>query len=186
MKDLKEVLALALRKASADVSFAQHGSGQTHFQSERYDPYKGFKFLVEISGNANFTRAGFQKVTGLSMDTDVVEYREGGDNLTVSKSPGLTKFENLVFTRGMSNDHDAWDWASLVYDNNDLMQEEVFYRSNIIITLHGRDNKPLRRWEVPNAWLAKYQISEFNAEESGVAIETMEIAHEGFTEIPIK
>lgn len=158
------------------------GSGQTFADTERYDPYKSFRFEVEISGHMVFARAGFQSVSGLQMSTEVIEYREGGDNLTVSKSPGLTTFEPITLSRGMSEDTDMWDWASKIFslDNNSHSPK---YRANMIIKLKDRDNKVVRAWEVPNCWISRYETGEFNAMNNEVMLETIEVQHEGFRKI---
>lgn len=158
------------------------GSGQTFADTERYDPYKSFRFEVEISGHMVFARAGFQSVSGLQMSTEVIEYREGGDNLTVSKSPGLTTFEPITLSRGMSEDTDMWDWASKIF-SLDRNSQNPKYRANMIIKLKDRDNKVVKAWEVPNCWISRYETGEFNAMNNEVMLETIEVQHEGFRKI---
>ena len=164
-------------------ALANHGSGLKFADTERHDPYKAFRFEVEISGHMVFAKAGFQKVSGLKMETEVVEYREGGDNLTVSKSPGLTSFEPITLERGMSEDGDMWAWASKIFDVNSMSHEEVRYRANVKIKLRGRNGQVVRAWEIPNAWVSSYEVGEFDAMGNEVAIETIELQHEGFRKI---
>lgn len=159
------------------------GSGLKFANTERYDPYKSFRFEVEISGHMVFARAGFQKVSGLKMNTEVIEYREGGDNLTVSKSPGLTKFEPITLQRGMSEDTDMWDWASKIFHIDETAHEQTKYRANVKIKLKGRDGRVVRAWEVPNAWISKYETGEFDAMGNNIMIETIELQHEGWRKI---
>lgn len=159
------------------------GSGLKFANTERHDPYKSFRFEVEISGHMVFAKAGFQKVSGLKMETDVIEYREGGDNLTVSKSPGLTKFDPITLERGMSEDTDMWDWASKIFSIDETSHEQVKYRANVKIKLKGRNGAVVKAWEIPNAWISRYETGEFDAMGNNVMIETIELQHEGFKKI---
>ena len=80
---------------------------------ERIDPYAGFNFLVEIDG---ITRAAFSECSGLSTDTDPIEYRDGSEDITVRKIPGLKKFANISLKRGMTKDMELWTWRKTVLD----------------------------------------------------------------------
>ena len=71
------------------------------------DPYGSFRFLVEIDGIA---RAAFQEVSGFDSDVEVMEHREGGENTTVRKLPGLTKYSNIQLKWGMTDDPELYDW----------------------------------------------------------------------------
>jgi|SRR3712207_186297 len=167
-----------------DIAYADgvtHGSGQTFTATGRYDPYKAFRYLVEITGNKNFAKAGFQKVTGLKMTTDVIEYREGGDPLTVSKTPGLTKFDPITMERGMSEDLDMWDWATKLFDFQIVNQSNSpIYRSNVTIKLLDRNGDIVKVWQVPNAWVSEYSTGDFDAKGNNVMIEKIVLQHEGF------
>jgi phage tail-like protein len=166
---------LKLRKAYAN----QFGSGQTFADTQRHDPYKAFRFLVEISGNMVFAKAGFQKASGLKMSTEAIEYREGGDSLTVSKTPGLTTFEPITLERGMSEDVDMWEWASKIFSMDEYNQSNNF-RANVKIKLLDREGNVVKTWEVPNCWVSRYETSDFDAQSNNVMIETLELQHEGF------
>ncbi len=165
------------REASANF-----GSGLSFADTERHDPYKSFRFEVEISGNTVFAKAGFQQVSGLQMSTEVIEYREGGDNLTVSKSPGLTKFEPITLQRGMSEDTDMWDWASKMFHIDDTAHNQK-YKANVKIKLKSRNGTVVKAWEVPNAWISKYETGEFDAMGNNIMIETLELQNEGWKKI---
>ena len=162
-------------------AMASQGSGQSFADAGRYDPYKSFRFEVEIAGNMVFAKAGFQKVSGLSMSTEVIEYREGGDSMTVSKTPGLTSFEPITLERGMSEDGDMWAWASKLYDYKSVSQvNSPKYRANMKIKLKDRDGAIVKIWEVPNCWVSSYATGEFDAQGNAVMIETITIQHEGW------
>jgi phage tail-like protein len=164
---------------------AQASSGLTFADTGRNDPYKSFKFEVTISGNMVFAKAGFQKVSGLKMETDVVEYREGGDNNTVSKTPGLTKFDPITLERGQSEDVDMWNWASKLFslDGDKNADLDPKFRANMQISLKDRNGTIVRTWTVPNCWVSTYETGEFDAMGNNVMIERIIVQHEGFKKI---
>ena len=135
----------------------------------RNDPYKVFNFLVEIDG---IQSAGFTECTGLSTETDVIEYREGSDRGRIRKIPGLAKFTNLVLKRGLTRSRDLWNWRKVIIDGG------IDRRSGAIVVL-GDDHAPVARFRFREGWPSKWEGPTFNARSSEVAIETLEIAHEG-------
>lgn len=160
---------------------AEAVSGLRFADTSRNDPYKSYKFLVEISGNTVFTKAGFQKVSGLKFDTEIVEYREGGDTNTVSKSPGLTKYDPITLERGMSEDGDMWNWAMKVFkagNKNGGSYKNI--RANVLIKLQDRDGEVVKTWRVPNCWVSNYETGEFDAMGNDIMIERITLQHEGF------
>ena len=136
---------------------------------KRDDPYKAFNFRVEIEGIA---RAAFSEVGGLESETVVIEYRVGGEPRTVRKLPGLTKYANIVLRRGITQDPELWNWRQSV------VQGKVDRRNGSIILLDD-DGTEVVRWNFFNGWIAKWEGPALNAKGNEVAIETVEIAHEG-------
>lgn len=137
--------------------------------ANRNDPYKAFNFLVEIDG---IPAAGFTECTGLSTETDVIEYREGNERGGVRKIPGLAKFTNIVLKRGLTRSRDLWNWRKVIIDGG------VDRRSGVIVVL-GDNHTPVARFQFHEGWPSKWEGPRFNARASEVAIETLEIAHEG-------
>jgi len=133
------------------------------------DPYMNFQFLVEIDG---ITRAAFQQCSGFDSSIDVVEHREGGENTTVRKLPGMTKYSNIVLKWGMSDDQNLYQWHKAVIDGK-------IERKNGSIVLLDRAGQEVARWNFVRAWPSKWDGPDFNAEGNDVAIETLELAHEG-------
>lgn len=133
------------------------------------DPFNNFNFLVEIDG---ITRAAFHEVSGFDSTIDVVEHREGGENTTLRKLPGMTKYSNIVLKWGMTDDVQLYQWHRQVV-NGDIQ------RRNGSIVLLNRGGQEVGRWNFVRAWPAKYDGPDFNAEGNDVAIETLELAHEG-------
>lgn len=172
-----------LEKLLKEVCAVEAGSGLKFSDSRRFDPYKSFRFEVTISGNMTFMRAGFQKVSGLKMTTDVIEYREGGDAPTMTKTPGLTKFDPITLERGMSEDTDMWDFASKTFGEHAVNDTDA--RANIIIKLKDRTGNVVKAWEVPNAWVSEYNTGDFDAQGNHVMIEKITIQHQGFRPIAV-
>jgi phage tail-like protein len=135
---------------------------------QQNDPYKAFNFLVEIDGIAH---AVFSEVTGLESETAVIEYRAGGENV-VRKLPGLTKFGNITLKRGITQDAELWNWRKSIVDGN-------IDRRNGSIVLLDDNRSPVVRWNFHNGWICKWEGPALSAKSNEVAIETMEIAHEG-------
>jgi phage tail-like protein len=134
----------------------------------RNDPAPGFNFLVQI-----LTVAGFSECSGLSSETDVVEYREGADpTLTVRKLPGLTRYSPVVLKRGITTNRELWDWRQTVIDGH-------LVRRAVAITLLGEAGAPVARWTLREAWPSKWEAPHFRARANEVAIEALELVHEG-------
>jgi phage tail-like protein len=138
----------------------------------RDDPYKAFNFLVEIDG---LTVAAFCEVSGLESSTEVIEYRVGSDKAnSVRKLPGLTKYANIVLKRGITQNRDLWNWRKAI-------EQGVADRRNGSIVLLDDSRQEVVRWHFSQGWVAKYDGPDLNAKANDVAIETIEIAHEGLT-----
>lgn len=135
---------------------------------QRNDPYKAFNFLVEIDGVA---RAAFSEVSGLESETAVIEYRAGGEGV-VRKLPGLTKFGNIVLRRGVTQDAELWDWRKNVVEGS------IDRRNGSIALLDDQRNEVVR-WNFRDGWICRWEGPALNAKANEVAIETIEIAHEG-------
>ncbi len=136
---------------------------------QRVDPFLNYNFLVELDGIA---RAAFSEVTGLTATTEPVEYREGGENGTVRQLPGLTRYSTIVLKWGMTNDTELYDWHRQTVLGN------VQRRNGSVIVLDRRGDE-VARWNFVNAWPTKYDIPDFNAAGKEVAVETLELVHEG-------
>jgi phage tail-like protein len=137
--------------------------------ASRVDPYPGFNFLVEVDG---VIAAGFSEVSGLDTETDPIEYREGNKTATVTKLPGLRKYPNIVLKRGFTSDKLLWDWRKKVMDGRTERQ------SGSIVLLNEAREEALR-WNFREGWPCKLQGPALNAKQNEVAIETLEICHEG-------
>lgn len=135
----------------------------------RNDPYRHFNFIIDIEGIGS---GAFSEVSGLDTDTDPVEYREGSEDITVRKLPGLRKYPNIVLKRGFTKDKSLWDWRKSVMDG------KTQRKSGSIVLLNEAREEALR-WNFHEGWPCKLQGPPLNAKTNEVAIETLEICHEG-------
>ncbi len=137
--------------------------------AKRNDPYGQFNFVIEIDG---VVKGGFSEVSGLTTDTNIIEYREGNEIGTVRKLPGLMKYNNIVLKRGWTKDKSLWDWRKKVIDGKTQ-------RTTGSIVLLDEGRQPALRWKFTAGWPSKWEGPALNGKTSEVAIETLEIAHEG-------
>ena len=135
---------------------------------DRNDPFSSFNFLVVVDG---VTTAGFSECSGISMETDAIEYRNGNEDITVRKLPGLKKFGNITFKRGFTKDKELFEWRKKVMDGRTERQSGS-------ITLLNEAREPAMRWNFREAWPRKLDGPTFNAKNNEVAIETLEIVCE--------
>jgi phage tail-like protein len=133
------------------------------------DPYASQNFLLEIQG---ITKAGFSECTGLNAETNVIEYREGGDDIVTRKLPGLSKFGNVTLKTGLTTDNSLFTWHKDVMDGN-ITRQNV----SIIVLDEGRNEQV--RYNLINGWPSKYTAPDLKANANEIAIEAIEIAHEG-------
>ena len=133
-------------------------------------PLPKFHFLVEWGG-ANL---GFTEVSGLSLETDVIEYREGSSfEYVKTKMPGMQKFGNITMKRGtFKGDNDFVDWWNTVALN-------TIERRDVTISLLNEAHDPVIVWKIKNAWPSKVQSTDLKSDGNEVAIETIELVHEG-------
>lgn len=139
----------------------------------RIDPYFNFNFIVEIDG---ITRAAFHEANGFDSTIDVIEHREGGENTTLRKLPGMTKYSNIVLKWGVTDDVQLYQW------HRDAVRGKVQRRNGSIVLL-DRGGQEVARWNFFNAWPAKWHGPDLTAEGNDVAIETLELAHEGLERV---
>jgi phage tail-like protein len=140
----------------------------------RNDPYTGYNFLVEVAGmDPGSPAAGFSEVSGLSAEIEVIEYRTGGEKLnSVRKLPGLTKYANIVLKRGVIGDLALWQWITQASQGNVQRQD------GSILLLDEAQN-PVLRWKFRRGWPCRYEGPTLSGKGNEVAIETLEICHEG-------
>lgn len=133
-------------------------------------PLPKFHFQIEWGGAS----IGFTEVSGLDVQTDPIEYRDGASpEYTKIKMPGMQKYSNITLKRGtFQGDNDFFVWWNTVALN-------TIERRNVTISLLNESHEPVVVWKVKNAWPIKVQSTDLKADGNEVAIETIELAHEG-------
>ena len=136
---------------------------------ERKDPLRNFNFLIEIDG---LTRAGFRACAGIDSAQAPIEYREGNEPLTPRKLPSLNKYSNITLKWGTTDDAELWDWRKKAIDG------KVERKNGSIVLLDDAGEEKVR-WNFREGWPTKWTGPSFNATGNEVAIEALELAHEG-------
>jgi phage tail-like protein len=139
---------------------------------DRRDPYRAFNFQLEIDG---VPLGAFSECSGLTADGDAVDYREGTDlQPNVRKLVGLRKYSNITLKRGYTQDKSLWVWYNNIFAG-------VQDRRNVTVILMDEEHKPVLRWHAENAWVNKIEGPSFKASGNEIAIESVELVHEGLT-----
>lgn len=133
-------------------------------------PLSVFHFQVEWGG----TRIGFTEVSGLSIELQAIDYREGSSlEYHVTKMPGIPQFSNIVLKRGVFRaDNEFFQWLNTVKMNK-------IERRDLTISLLNEEHEPVMVWKVKEAWPCKVEGPTLNSTGNEVAIETIELCHEG-------
>jgi phage tail-like protein len=131
------------------------------------DPHVGMFFMVEAGPTIGY----FTEVSGLAMEYEVEEYKEGGVNDFVHKLRGRAKFPNLVLKRGITSNEAFTQWFAAC--------REKLERREVTLTMLDQTLKPVRVWAFVGAFPVKWTGPDFKASAEGAAIETIEIAHQG-------
>lgn len=145
---------------------------------DRKDPYRNSRFLLEIDG---IVQAGFSEVTIPDISTDPIEYREGNEDTTLRKIPGLTKYGNLILKWGITDSMELFEWRKQV-----IQGKTGEARKNIAVILQDEGGNPAARWEFKEAWPSNYDAPDLSAKGNEIAIETVEIVHEGMDRVQVQ
>jgi phage tail-like protein len=137
--------------------------------SERKDPYRGYNFVLEIDGAA---RAGFTECSGLELVVETIDYRDGSDGPAASKLTGLRKYAIISLKRGLTSDAGLCRWY-------EKAAEGLVERKSGSVIRRDDDGAVTMRWNFHQAWPMKLEGPSLNAAGNDVAIETLELAHEG-------
>jgi phage tail-like protein len=135
-------------------------------------PLPKFHFRVEWGG----TRIGFQEVSGLNKELDIIEYRSGDSNEYFKKKmPGMHKLSNITLKRGtFHDDNEFYEWYNTVALN-------TVEKRDVTISLLNENHEPALVWMVRDCFIVSLKCTDMNADENANAIETVEIANHGFT-----
>ena len=136
---------------------------------DRKDPLPVFCFQVALEGSIS---GFFKSVSGLKSETESIPVREGGVNDTTFMLVGATKWSPIVLKSGFTKDSELLDWRNLWVTG-------TMTRKSGVITQLNTNLKPVAQWEFVRGWPSKWEVSELDASKSELAIETLEITHEG-------
>ena len=133
-------------------------------------------YHFQVSWSENSDNVAFSEVSGLTVETQVIEYREGSNKEYLTyKMPGIKKYTNITLKRGtMATDNGFYEWWNTANLN-------TVTRRDIIISLLNEEHKPVVNWKVANAFPVKVDFGGLKANSNEVLIESIELAHEGLT-----
>jgi phage tail-like protein len=145
------------------------------------DPFPNFRFALELN---DVQVAGFSECSGLNVEAKVYEYREGGRNDTTLKFPDTATYGNVTLKRGVTRATELLDWQLDVVNGTFATNKRGDDVSVAIVLLEetGADPPVVRRWTLARALPVKWVGPDFKATGNEVAIEALEIAHEGITQ----
>ena len=138
--------------------------------ASRNDPYPAFNFQINFD---DVSAGGFTECSGLQIETEVQDYPEGGQNSFIHRRPGRSTQSNITLKRGIVN-RELWDWYL------ELVHGAVRFKRGTIVVRDATGTRDVMVWHLRNAFPRKWVGPELNASQSQVAVETLELAHQGF------
>jgi phage tail-like protein len=154
---------------------------QFSVNTQRFDPYKNFKFRVKWDGKYV---AGISKVSSLKRTTEVVKHREGGDPSSSRKSPGRTEYDAITLDRGVTHDPEFEAWAGKVWNLGAGLSSEVSlqdFRKDIIIEMYNEAGQLVIAYRIFRCWVSEYQAQpDLDSNANAVAIQHIKLENEGW------
>jgi phage tail-like protein len=154
---------------------------QFSVNTQRFDPYKNFKFRVKWDGRYV---AGLSKVGTLKRTTEVVKHREGGDPSTTRKSPGRTEYDAIMLERGVTHDVEFERWANKVWNFGAGLGAETSlkdFRKDITIEIYNEAGQLALAYRVYRCWVSEYQaMPDLDANANAIAIQHIKLENEGW------
>lgn len=134
------------------------------------------KFRFEVNFGDGAQNVSFQEISGLETENQVIEYRASNSPLfSTIKMPGIAKYGNVTMKRGVfAKDNNFWKWY-------DAIKMNTIKRVTVTIKLLDESGKPTMTWTLNNAWPIKVTGTDLKSDGNEVAVDTIEIAHEGLT-----
>jgi phage tail-like protein len=139
---------------------------------DRYGPFRNHRFLLEVDGIAE---AAFSEATIPEASAGVVEYREGNEPPTNRKLKGLNSYGNITLSKGVTESTELYDWWVQVEQG----KLEEARRDNAAIVILDEEGNPGPRYQFRNVWISQYDAPDLDASGDAVAIESLELVHEG-------
>ncbi|WP_310425610.1 phage tail protein [Chamaesiphon sp. VAR_48_metabat_135_sub] len=140
-----------------------------------YYPPVGFHFKVEVQNVQNADDVRFSEVSGLSVEMGTEEVAEGGQNRFIQKYPTRTKYPELVLKRGLLVNSEILTWIRQCLEDYQIQPKDIF------IKLLNEEHQPLLTWNITKAYPTKWSVSDFNASNNAVVIESLQFFYQSFT-----
>ena len=154
---------------------------QFSVNTQRFDPYKNFKFRVKWDGRYV---AGVSKIGSLKRTTEVVKHREGGDPSSSRKSPGKNEYEAIFLERGVTHDTEFEKWANKIWNYGSGLGAEVSlkdFRKDIIIEVYNEAGQLAIAYKVYRCWVSEFTaLPDLDANANAVAIQSIKLENEGW------
>jgi phage tail-like protein len=154
---------------------------QFSVNTQRFDPYKNFKFRVKWDGRYV---AGISKVSTLKRTTEVVKHREGGDPSSSRKTPGRTEYDAITLERGVTHDTEFEKWANKVWNFASGLGAEVSlkdFRKDLIVEVYNEAGQVVLSYKIFRCWVSEFQaLPDLDANANAVAIEKIKLENEGW------
>ena len=149
--------------------------------SQRFDPYKNFKFRVKWDGKYV---AGVSKVSTLKRTTEVVKHREGGDPSSSRKSPGRTEYDAITLERGVTHDTEFEKWTNKIWNYGSGLGAETSlkdFRKDITVELYNEAGQLAISYRIYRCWVSEFQaLPDLDANANAVAIARLKLENEGW------
>lgn len=149
--------------------------------THRFDPYKNFKFRIKWDGRYV---AGVSKISSLKRNTEVIEWRQGGEPNLTRRMPGFTTFEPITLERGVTHDAEFEKWANKVWQIGAGLGSEVSladFRKDLVLEVMNEAGQIVLAYKIYRCWVSNYQaLPDLDANEPAIAIESLTLQHEGW------
>src|ERR1700751_405256 len=150
--------------------------------ANRLDPYKNFKFRITFDGS-NYV-AGVSKISALNRTTEVVKFRDGGDESSSHKSPGRTEYEAITLERGVTHDLEFEKWANKIWNFGAGLGMEVSlkeFRKDLLLEVYNEAGQLVITYKIFRCWVSEYQaLPDLDANANAIAIEHIKLENEGW------
>jgi len=154
---------------------------QFSVNTNRFDPYKNFKFRVKWDGRYV---AGVSKASALKRTTEVVKHREGGDPSSSRKTPGKTDFDAVTLERGVTHDTEFEKWANKVWNHAGGVGAEVSlkdFRKDVILEVLNEAGQVALSYKIYRCWVSEFRaVPDLDANANAVAIQSIKLENEGW------
>ncbi|MHA2095575.1 MAG: phage tail protein [Candidatus Hodarchaeales archaeon] len=153
--------------------------------SHRIDPYKNNKFRINWEKDGEWLPVlGVSRVSGLKRKTDVISYRSGGANDRDHKIPGRTSYEPITLERGLTDDTEFDEWATMIQSLEDANRNLVNYKRDLCLEVLNERGQVVLRYFLYGCWVSEYSLADFDSSANAIEIESIVIQTDGWKRDP--